>query len=80
MSFGDIENLMPLKESTDKTKILCTLLKGQSLSYFGHHLEKWWYAEDSELPENDLIKLVIRDIGLEYTRKCARRVQKYYLR
>jgi hypothetical protein len=37
-------------------------------------------AEDSVLPENDLIEQVLRDIGLEYTPKCAMNVQKYYKR
>ena len=37
-------------------------------------------AEDAELPDNDLIELVIRDIGLEYIPRRAIRVQKYYMR
>jgi hypothetical protein len=38
MAFGTIENLMPLKEPADKSRIFQTLLKGQALSYFEHHL------------------------------------------
>jgi hypothetical protein len=37
-------------------------------------------AENSEIPDNDIIELVLRDIGLEYIPKCAIRVQKYYMR
>jgi hypothetical protein len=37
-------------------------------------------AEDSELPDNELIELVLRDVGLEYIPKQAIHVQKYYMR
>jgi hypothetical protein len=37
-------------------------------------------AEDSEVPDNEVIELVLRDVGLEYIPKCAIRVQKYYMR
>jgi hypothetical protein len=37
-------------------------------------------AEDSDLPYNELIELVLRDEGLEYIRKGAICVQKYYMR
>jgi hypothetical protein len=40
IAFREIENLMPMKEPVDKTKIFWTLLKGQALSYFEHHLRK----------------------------------------
>ena len=80
MAFREIENLMPLKEPADKTKMFRTLLKGQALSYFEHHLRKRLDAEDAELPDNDLLELVIRDIGLEYIPRRAIRVQKYYMR
>jgi hypothetical protein len=40
MAFREIENLMPMKEPADKTKIFRALLKGQALSYFEHHLRK----------------------------------------
>jgi hypothetical protein len=33
MAFREIENLMPMKEPADKTKMFWTLLKGQALSY-----------------------------------------------
>jgi hypothetical protein len=57
MAFREIENLMPLKEPADK--------KCQALSYFEHHLTRRLEAEDSELPDNELIELVLRYIGLE---------------
>jgi hypothetical protein len=80
MAYREIESLMPLKEPAHKIKMLRTLLKGQALSNLEHHLRKRLDAEDAELPENDLIELVIRDIGLEYIPRCAIRVQKYYMR
>jgi hypothetical protein len=80
MAFHEIENLMPMKESADKTRMFRTLLKGQALSYFEHHLMRRLEAEDSEVPDNELIELVLRDVGLEYIPKCAIRVQKYYMR
>jgi hypothetical protein len=38
MAFRKIKNLMPLKEPEDKTMMFRTLLKGQNLFYFEHHL------------------------------------------
>jgi hypothetical protein len=57
-----------------------TLLKGQALSYFKHHLMRMLEAEDSEVPDNELIEIVLRDVGLEHIPKRPIRVQKYYLR
>jgi hypothetical protein len=37
-------------------------------------------AEDSDVPDNELIELVLRDVGLEYIPKRAIHVQKYYMR
>jgi hypothetical protein len=37
-------------------------------------------AEDSDFPDNELIELVLRDVGLEYIPKCGIHVQKYYVR
>jgi hypothetical protein len=56
------------------------LLKGQALSYFEHHLMRRLEAEDSEVPDNELIELVLRDVGLEYNPKRAICLQKYYMR
>jgi hypothetical protein len=36
-------------------------------------------AEDSDVPENVLIELVLRNIGLEYIPKRAIHMQKYYM-
>jgi hypothetical protein len=80
MAFRENENLMPMKEPADKTRMFQTLLKGQALSYFEHHLMKSLEAEYSEVPDNELMELVLRDVGLEYIPKCAIRVQKYYMR
>jgi hypothetical protein len=51
MAFLEIENLMPLKEPADKTRMFWTLLKGQALSYFENHLMRRLESEDSELVE-----------------------------
>jgi hypothetical protein len=37
-------------------------------------------TEDSDVPDNELIELVLRDVGLEYIPKHTIRVQKYYMR
>jgi hypothetical protein len=80
MVFREIENLMPMKEPADKTRMFRSLLKVQALSYFENHLRKRVEAEDSEIADNELIELVLRDVGLEYIPKRAIRVQKYYMR
>jgi hypothetical protein len=36
-------------------------------------------AEDSDVPDNELIELVLRDVGLEYIPKRAISVQNYYM-
>jgi hypothetical protein len=65
MAFHEIGNLMPMMEPADKTRMFRTLLKGQALSYFEHHLMRSLEEEDSEAPDNELIELVLRDVGLE---------------
>jgi hypothetical protein len=77
MSFREIENLMPMKEPADKTRMFRTLLKDQALSYFEHHLMRRLEAEDSDVPDHELIELVLRDVGLEYIPKRAIYVEKY---
>jgi hypothetical protein len=52
MAFHDIENLMPMKEPADRTRIFRTLLKGQASSYFEHHVMRRLEEEDSEVPDN----------------------------
>jgi hypothetical protein len=80
MAFREIENLMPMKEPADKTRMFRTFLKGQALSYFEHHLMRRLEAEDSEVPDNELIELVLRDVGIEYIPKHTIHVQKYEMR
>jgi hypothetical protein len=80
MAFHEIENLIPMKEPANKTRMVRTLLKGQALSYFEHHLRSRLEIEDSEIPDNELIELVLRDVGLEYIPRQTIRVQKYYIR
>jgi hypothetical protein len=72
MAFLEIENLMPMKEPADKTS--------QALSYFEHHLMRRLEAKDSDVPNNELIELVLRDVGLEYIPKSAICKQRYYMR
>jgi hypothetical protein len=60
---------MPLKESADKTSMFQTLLKGQALSYLEHHLMSRLETQDSDIPDNELIELVLRNVGLEYIPK-----------
>jgi hypothetical protein len=64
MAFREIEDLMPMKEPPDKTRMFHTLLKSQNLSYFENNLMRRLEAEDSELLENELIELVLRGVGL----------------
>jgi hypothetical protein len=69
IAFCEIENLMPMKELADKTRIFRILLKGQALSYFEHHLRRMLEAEESKILDNKLIEIVLRDVGLEYISK-----------
>jgi hypothetical protein len=75
-----IKWVMAMKEPADKTRMFRTLLKGQALSYFEHHLMRRLEAEDSGVPDNELIELVLRDVGLEYIPKHTIHIQKYYMR
>jgi hypothetical protein len=65
MAFREIENLMPMEEPSDKVRMFRTFLKGQALSYFEYHLMRRLEAEDSDVPDNELIELVLRDVGSE---------------
>jgi hypothetical protein len=78
IAFREVENLMPMKKPADNTRMLRTLLKAQALSYFQHHLMRRLEAEDSQIPDNKLIKLLLRDVGLEYIPKRAIHMQNYY--
>jgi hypothetical protein len=80
IAFREIEILMPMKEPADKTRMFRNFLKGQALCYFEHHIMRRLEAEDSEVPVNELIELVLRDVGLEYIPKRSIHVQNYYMR
>jgi len=80
MAYRDLEVMMPLKEVSERTKMLWTLLKGRALAQFDYHLSKQIRAEDIELPDHELLELVIKDLGLDYISRHAIRVQKYYMR
>jgi hypothetical protein len=80
MAFREIENLMPIEEPADKTRMFRTLLNGQVLSYFEEHLMRRLEAENSDVSDNELIELVLRDVGLKYIAKHAIHEQKYYMR
>jgi hypothetical protein len=54
-----------MKEPAHKIKMFPTLLKYQALSYFEHHFTRRLEAEDSDIPDNELIELLFRDVGLK---------------
>jgi hypothetical protein len=66
MTIREFENLMPMKEPADKTRVFQNLLQGQALSYFEYHLMKRLETEASDVPDNEMIELDFRDVGLEY--------------
>jgi hypothetical protein len=82
MSFCEIKNLIPMKEPADKIGMFRTLSKSQSLCYFEYHLRRKVESEDSDVPDNELIELVLRElyIGLDNIPNQAIHVQKYYIR
>jgi hypothetical protein len=65
MYFHEIESLMTLKEPVYKTRMIKNLLKVPDLSYFDLHLRRRLEGEDIELPDKDLIELLLRDICLK---------------
>jgi hypothetical protein len=46
MAYHDIESQMDLNEPADKSKLVRTLLKGQALLHFEHHLQGRLDAEN----------------------------------
>jgi hypothetical protein len=78
MAFWEIENLMPFGEPAED---ISDFVGGLNLYYFEHHLRKIVEVEDSKVPYNDIIDLVLRElyIGLEYIPKSAICMQKYYM-
>jgi hypothetical protein len=53
-----------------------------SLSYFEIHLRRNLEVEDSEIPNDELIEIVLRElyIGLEYIPKRAIPMKKYFMK
>ena len=51
MAYREVEGLMTLKEPADKSKMVRTLLKGQALSYFKHHLHYSDFQEEENKAE-----------------------------
>jgi hypothetical protein len=80
VAYREVETLLTLKESTDRSKMVKTLLKGQALSYSEHDIKRRLDAEDPELPDNMLLELIMRDVCLEYIAKSAIRFQKNYMK
>jgi hypothetical protein len=80
VAFREIENLMPMKEPADKTRMFRNLVKGQALSYFEHHLMRRLEAEDSDVLDYEVIELVLKDVSLEYIPKRSICIQNYYMR
>jgi hypothetical protein len=64
MDFCEIENLMPMKEPADMTRMFRTLLKGQALSCFMHHLRRRVETGDSEIPDNEHIHMWVQSTFL----------------
>jgi hypothetical protein len=58
IALREIENLMPMKEHAENSRIFQTLLKGQALYYFEHHLMRRSEAEDSDVSDNKLIEFL----------------------
>jgi hypothetical protein len=78
--YRDMELLMPLKEPSDRFKILCKMLKGRVFSPLDYNLSKRCGSEDIAVTDHELLELVIRVLGLGYTSRRSTRVQKYYMR
>jgi hypothetical protein len=77
MGYFEIEKIMVMREPVDKTWMVRTLIKGHALSYWEHHLNRRLAAEDGDLPDNDLMELVMTDVGLKYIPKRAMCNEKY---
>jgi hypothetical protein len=56
MAYRDLEVMMPLKETSERTKMLWTLLKRRALAQFDYHLSKSGIAEDFELPDHERLE------------------------
>ena len=80
MSYHDMEVMMPLREPGERVKMLRTLLKGLDLAQFDYHIGRRINAEDSEIPDHELLEVVIIDLGLDYISRHTIRVQQHYMR
>jgi hypothetical protein len=56
MAFHEIDNLMPFKEPSEKSRMFRSLLKLQTYSHYEFHLRTRLEAEYLEVPDNDLIE------------------------
>jgi hypothetical protein len=56
------------------------MLKKRTISLFEYDFSKQCGGEDIETTDQELLELVIRDIGLDYISRRAIWVQKYYMR
>jgi hypothetical protein len=79
IGYCNMELLIPLKEPSARTKMLCMMLKGCALSY-DNYLSKRCGGKAIDTKDQELLELVIRDVGLDYISRRAIRVQKYYMR
>jgi hypothetical protein len=80
MAFREIENPDVHEGTCRQDQDSSDFVEGSSLVYFEHDLRGRLGAESSEVPDNELIELVLRDIDLEYIPKHAIHVQMYYMR
>jgi hypothetical protein len=80
MAYRNLEVIMQLKVTLERTKTIRTLPDNRKLAQFDYHCSKRVRAEDIELPDHELLELVIRDLGLDYICRRAIRLQKYYMR
>jgi hypothetical protein len=73
---------MSLQEPSDKTRMFRNLLKSRALIYFEHLLRRRLEAKNSELHDNELIGLVLRElyIVLVYIPKHTIHEQIYHMR
>jgi hypothetical protein len=67
-------------DTADNSRMFRILLKGQAFSYFEYHLMRRLEAEDLEVPDNEIIELVLSDVCLDYIPRRTIRVQKYYMK
>ena len=80
MDYCEIEVMMSLKEPGEIVKMIRTLLKGRTLGKFEYQQCKSLNAEDIEIPDHELLEIVLIDLGLDYISRCTIRVQRYYMR